>query len=208
MHALGTALAAWLLDQGYTDDITGTSLEGTWLAAGATPGGKLDILAITPSPTDEAAQRLARAEGGLRRPPSAAPPRPDVTDEGVKTEILTPSERGSVRPHAGAAGATPATRVARAGDAAPRRRRWPLVVLWLLALVGVAGAVTGYLQVPLPGVPPRVTRIGPWRVPWPRDAKPSHDSAPATAAPEPSAGAAPASAASSSPSRERPSTGR
>ncbi len=35
----------------------------------------------------------------------------------------------------------------------PRARRWPLVVLWLLTLTGIAAAVTGYLGIDMPGLP-------------------------------------------------------
>jgi hypothetical protein len=33
------------------------------------------------------------------------------------------------------------------------------VLLWLLALAGLAAAITGYLGIPLPGLPARLPRI-------------------------------------------------
>jgi len=43
----------------------------------------------------------------------------------------------------------------------PARRAslWPVLLLWLLALTGIAAAITGYLGIPLPGLPARLPRF-------------------------------------------------
>jgi hypothetical protein len=48
MRDLGAALAAWLVDQGFGDDICNASVESMWLQSAAVPN-KVDVLASAPS---------------------------------------------------------------------------------------------------------------------------------------------------------------
>jgi serine/threonine-protein kinase len=49
MRELGIALARWLVDQGYSDDVSGTSLRAAWLQSNE-PGSSADVLSSIPPP--------------------------------------------------------------------------------------------------------------------------------------------------------------
>lgn len=71
-----------------------------------------------------------------------------ITIVGVTAPAPEANDRAEDAPSAGAAPA-----------AALRPSRWPLVLLWLLTLAGIAAAITGWLRIDLPGLPARLPPI-------------------------------------------------
>ena len=125
MRELGTALAQWLIDQGYADDVSGASLRAAWLQPSGL-GASADVLSSMPPP-----------------PLSEQPAVVVLPETEGRAEL-------EAKPHAAASkSAAAAVRAARPA----RPALWPVLLLWLLALSGIAAAVTGYLGIPLPGVP-------------------------------------------------------
>jgi serine/threonine-protein kinase len=78
MRELGEQLAFWLLDQGIGEDITGTSLQRTWLRD-PDSSGKIDISTLARLPSDP---RTHTGSGLLRDASSLTGQGPVVTDAG------------------------------------------------------------------------------------------------------------------------------
>jgi serine/threonine protein kinase len=129
MRELGAALARWLIDRGYSDDVSGAALRAAWLQSSSL-GYAVDVLSSMPPP------------------PKSAPPLLVVVPE---REVASPEEPEPAEARA------PAQR--RAAVSPSRPSLWPVLLLWLLALTGVAAAATGYLGIDLPGVPARLPRF-------------------------------------------------
>jgi serine/threonine-protein kinase len=138
MRDLGTALARWLLDQV------------------PPPSAQAAAPALTATSPDSSGQPLAPQQPVFGPPPSAGSPAaaPPAYSPGAGDVAAAGSPS--------AAAVTARTRTTRAGRHSSSATVW-LVLLWLLTLAGIAGAVTGYLGIPLPGIPARAP-AGDW---WP-----------------------------------------
>jgi serine/threonine-protein kinase len=154
MRAMGSALAKWLAAQGISDDICGTSLTSAWLHdrnAGD------DLLASVPPPAARNASPvvvLTESDAPLAAAKQSSEPSAAAGAKGDSKAKSAPKAPAGVESSKEPATTSPAP--------VPRpHARWPLVVLWLLALTGVAAAVTGFLDVPVPGIPTRLPEI--WR---------------------------------------------
>ena len=148
MHELGAALASWLESKGFSDDVCGSSLRSTWLEV---------------QPQRPVAEALVEG-GSPRRPtrPDAARERePDSASEAALAETEPKDAAAAKVEGIEAASAAQERGVARK-SAAKRRSRWPLGLLWIAALTGIAAAVTGWLGIPLSDLWARVRPL--WEV--------------------------------------------
>jgi eukaryotic-like serine/threonine-protein kinase len=134
MRELGTRLAEWLVDQGYTEDATGTSLHGSWPAAtGARCISSYPPVAMVPPPVRAAASwkmpllAAAVAVVGLvvvlmpaatRGEATAAQPSPALAVPAPPRPVSAPVPSASVAPR-------PAPRPVRVWTASPAPKSEP-----------------------------------------------------------------------------------
>ncbi|MBW2527111.1 MAG: protein kinase [Deltaproteobacteria bacterium] len=85
MRELGSELACWLIDRGITEDVSGASLEATWLVGAASSSGH-DAFASVPPPTDRRQRESPRP--GPAAVASQATPTPTSTS--VATPVAPP----------------------------------------------------------------------------------------------------------------------
>jgi serine/threonine-protein kinase len=173
MRSIGSALAHWLLDRGFTEDLAGASLASTWHHSRQS---WVD--------SDGMFERVI-ADSGLRE--VAAPPR-IRDDHPSKTETLPPPSRDSETPAAGTPARSPSSSLrVRPTVPAPSGRSFTLLRNLGIALVGAVitiAAVTYFLssgtapEAPAPVDDPPAPEVRPQRL------------APAKATPPPAQAAA------------------
>jgi len=159
MREFGQAIATWLVAQGVSEDICGASLRATWIDKNAY--GPSDILASIPPPSEEETEVSAPVVEILADESESPPPADAASGPGaIAEDEETPA---SGRPAAAAGAVEDADTndvVVKSPHLAQyerrRKRSWGSYGLWLLLLGGVVFAVTGYLGIPLPGVPTRL----------------------------------------------------
>ncbi|MBW2525857.1 MAG: serine/threonine protein kinase [Deltaproteobacteria bacterium] len=179
MRDLGTALARWLLDQGITEDIAGGSLEALWINPNRR-ASLADVFGSVPPPPPEVQQPGLTADGA-QAPPSydplfGPPPSSGHYPGPAPAPDALPSSAGAPIAAAAAPDASLMAYPSAAADDTGKKGRAGavgLVLLWVVALVGIAGAVTGYLGISLPGIPARAPAGSWW--PLPTDAANASD---------------------------------